>query len=335
MINRRTFLTATAATLVVGAAARAQERPRRMAYVIHQGPVTAINKGAHPDYGNLLEELEELGWIEGETLTIERYLGDGNVDEYPTLAETIVRTNPDLIYSRGQAQLLNALTAATSTILNVASTTTSNFSRLTDGLARPGGNLTGTSTDAGREIAGKRMQLLRDAVPSVARIAYIHRRRDWDENFPVTVAAREAATLLGLTLVPALLDPPVTEETYRRIFASFADNAVDGLLVGATAENNSFTRTITQLAAEARVPGVYPYRTYAVVGGLICYGPDHRTFIRRGAHYIDRIFKGDDPAVLPIEQPTLFDFVINLKTARELGIEFPLKILLGATEVIE
>ena len=178
------------------------------------------------------------------------------------------------------------------------------------------------------------MQLLHDAVPTAKHVALLARRSQRSEG-PAVLAAREAAAQLGIALVPALYDPPVSEATYRRIFDSLANQRIDAIFVHGSRQNKDFMATIIPLVQEARLPAIYDIKRATELGGLVSYGPDRPANYRRAAYYIDCILSGADPAEMPIEQPMNFDFVINLKTARELGFEFPLKFLLGATEVIE
>ena len=334
-MHRRAFL-AAAGTLVAApryAWPQQQSKAHRIAIIENTDPVSVIRKGAHPYWGAALEGLEAVGLVEGRNLVIERYSGDAKTDQYPALAATVVGTKPDLIWPRGQRQLLYAFAAATDAIPIV--TVSGVVSGLVTSLARPGGNVTGFTIGIGPEINGKRLQLLLGVVDDTRRVAYLTRRVSWERPSAGVTAVRKAADRLDITVVPALHDPPVSRESYRAIFAAMANDLVDGVVVSPVAENQNFRETITRLAAEARLPAIYPFPVYMEVGGLMSYGADNSDQFRRAAEYVDRILKGADPGELPIQQPTKFDLIINLQTAREIGITFPTEILRAATKVIE
>ena len=337
MMRRREFLATTAALAAAPRLAWAQEK-RRLAIVVNAAPVSVLYKGGGVDYGAyglLIEGLEEHGWIEGQNLVIERYSAEGNADLLPALAQAVVNSGPDLIYARS-GQMLAAIMAATDTIPVVNIGGQENVKKYAKSLARPGGNFTGLTVNAGSGLEAKRLQLLHDVVPSMTRVAWLAQSSSWarrNEN-PSRRAALEFANKLGIAVVPWLFDYPGDVDIFRRLFSSSAE--VDGLMIQANTLGNELKATVVGLAKDARLPTITRgRREYVDFGGLMYYDTDVPALFSRAAWYVDQILKGADPGELPIEQPTRFDFIINLKTAKEIGIEFPLTILYRTTEVIE
>jgi putative ABC transport system substrate-binding protein len=204
---------------------------------------------------------------------------------------------------------------------------------LVPNLARPGGNITGISLYAGLGILGKRLDLLRQAVPKLERVAYLVSPAEWDG--PSGAAMREAARAMGISLVDAQIVPPFLEVDYRRAFASIARHRSQALIVGDQQENTMNRRLIAELAERGGLPAMYGQRPYLEVGGLMVHTADLADLFRRIARHIDLILKGTPPGEIPFYQPTKFELVINLKTAKTLGIEMPSSLLAQADEVIE
>ena len=198
-------------------------------------------------------------------------------------------------------------------------------------LARPGGNVTGMATTTGAELVGKRLQLLVETVPTVRRVGYLGPRRSWEA---AEGALRSAASVLGVTLVPVFFDEPVEENDIRRAFADLVDNGVQAYVRG-QAQVNARVQLFADLALENRLSAIAANSPFPRLGGLMSYGANAPDFTRRAGGYIARILDGAYPGDLPVQQPTVFDFVINLKTARELGITIPPAIMIRATEFIE
>jgi ABC-type uncharacterized transport system substrate-binding protein len=200
-------------------------------------------------------------------------------------------------------------------------------------LARPGGNVTGLTVDAGIELIGKRLELLKEAVPGATRMGFLVPQQAWEGGWGRTM--REAAGLARTTSIAATLDDPIGEPEYRRAFAVLAKERAQGLVVTDHAEGLANLRLIVELAAQVRVPAIYTFREYAEAGGLMAYATDRAELVRHVAGYIDRILKGANPTELPFQQPTKFELVINLKTAKALGLTIPPSLLLRADQVIE
>jgi putative ABC transport system substrate-binding protein len=204
---------------------------------------------------------------------------------------------------------------------------------IVDSLARPSGNITGVSSVEGQEIMGKRLGLFRELIPGAARMGYLA-SRDVAESIH-GVDLRKAAQQAGISLVGPPLGGTIEEAEYHRVFELMTQERADGLIVSSQSENFTYRPLNIELAEKSRLPTIYPDRSFAKQGGLIAYGPDDDDQDRHAARYIDRILKGAKPSELPIELATKFELVINLKTAKTLGLTVPQILLVGADEVIE
>jgi len=246
------------------------------------------------------------------------------------LAAELVRLQVAVIVAAGGA--VNTAKDATNTIPIVMPTSGDPVGQgLVTSLARPGGNITGLTTLSSSEIAGKRLQLLKEIVPEASRVAVL-----WNPGNAAKVLefkqAQVAAAALGLTLQSLEVRGP---NDFDSAFNAAAAGHVDALDALSEALINAHATRITDFALKSRLPSVFEQRELVEAGGLISYGPNVTDLYRRAATYVDRILKGAKPADLPVEQPTRFDFVINLKTAQALGLTIPQSILMQATEVIQ
>ena len=335
MIDRRAFvllLFATHLLVSTSALAQAAKGVHRIAMVEIVAPVKGMVEGGSPIWDALLKGLRRLGYVEGANLFIERYSTSGREDANASIAAQVIATKPDLIFARG-VPLVKSLLAATRTIPIVTVTADPVLSKIAASLARPDGNVTGLVADAGAGLDLKRMELLREVVPSASRVGYLLRRDMWDG--PFAAYARSSARRLGMTLVPALSNVPGHEDDYERVFARMANDKVDAIVGRAASEHLVFKSTINRLAVQARLPSIHCQPQLARAGALMSYGPNMPELYRRAGSYIDKILKGARPAELPFEQASRFRLVVNLKTAKALGITFPPSILLRADEVIE
>jgi putative ABC transport system substrate-binding protein len=283
-------------------------------------------------YRAFFSELRRLGYVEGKNLQVERRSGEGRTGRYPGLAQEVVQLRPDVICASSD-QLVFAFKAATTIIPIIGLTDDPVASGLVASLARPGGNITGFSVVVGDEIFGKYLELLRDAVPDVSRIGFLLRRAAWEGRYGRV--RLEAAERAGLTLIAAPLSDPIQEPEYRRAFAALAGESAQALIVSDNAENVAHHELIVALAAQARLPAIFPFRDFAIAGGLLVYGFDVADLWLGIARYVDQILRGANPGELPYQQPTKFELVINLKTAKALGITVPQSLLARADEVIE
>jgi putative ABC transport system substrate-binding protein len=285
-----------------------------------------------PGFRAFFEELNRLGYIEGQNLMVERYSGEGRTDLYAQLVRDVVSTHPDLVVTLS-GPLAAEFKLATSTIPIVATSADPIVGGLVSSLARPGGNITGFSVDAGIQIWSKRLGLILEATPKHASIRFLASQQGWERGEASVV--REAASQAGISLRGALLTDPINEGAYQRIFASMEQERVDALLVSSEPEHLSHRVTLVQLATKSGIPAIYPFREFVDVGGLLAYSVDLRDTLRRIADTVDEILKGANPGDIPFFQQTKFELIINLRTAKSLGLELSPTLLATADEVIE
>jgi putative ABC transport system substrate-binding protein len=273
--------------------------------------------------------LREFGYVDGENVTIEYRLMAGDYGRLPAMAADLVDRKVDLIVT-DTTPAARAAQAATRTIPIIAATAGADpvAAGLAASLAHPGGNLTGF-TGGDIEVSGKRVQLLKDALPAVSRIAAL-----WNPAMlrSVLQVTEEAARAMGLQLRSIAVATP---DEFTAGFEAAVGGGAEALVVLPDAMFWNERRRIVALAAQHRLPAIYEEREYANDGGLISYGRDVSEQFRQAAGYVDKILKGAKPADLPIQQPTRFDLVVNLKTANALGLTIPPSILARADEVIE
>jgi putative tryptophan/tyrosine transport system substrate-binding protein len=326
------LLLALSLTLLMVSSATSQTSGRvyRMAIIAPAGPVSRLT-----ETGNLpalFPELRRLGYVEGQNLIVERRSAGEHSEQLPKLVREVVALRPDIIYTTSGRVLLH-IKEATSTVPAVGSASDPVRFGLAASLARPGGNITGISTDTGVEIVAKRLELLRELVPSAKKVAFLTPRDGWDNLGGK--AARAAAERLGLSLVGPPLDAPIGDAEYRRVFAAMAAQRPDALLVSDYNENSVHRALVIELARAYRLPTVYPFRSFAEDGGLMAYAPDFLDLQRHAATMIDTILRGGKAGEIPFYQPTRFQLFINLKSARDIGLDVPPALLTAADEVIE
>jgi putative ABC transport system substrate-binding protein len=275
--------------------------------------------------------LRELGWVEGQNIVIDYRFAEGSLDRLPGLAAELIGLKVDLIVSVG-TQGVTAARNATGTIPIVMIGVRDPLGiALIASLARPGGNVTGVSGSPGLEIVAKQLELLKETVPKIRRVAILSN----PANAYHQLAIREvsvAARSLGVRL--QLLEARGPNE-FDGAFAAMARERVEALLVVSDSIFNAHRARLADLAARSRLPAAYGIRESVEAGGLMSYGPSFLDFYRRSATYVDKILKGAKPADLPVEQPTTFELVMNLKTAKGLGLTIPQSLLRQADQIIE
>ena len=333
-MRRREFIAALGGATAWPVVARAQKPANsyRIAIVHASRPITMLNDTGLPIFQAFFKELQRLGYVEGRNLFVERYSGEGRTERYVELVRRVVHSKPDLIFALS-ARMVRFFKATTSTIPIVGYTSDPIANGLATSLARPGGNITGIVADAGIQVWDKQLEFLREAIPTASRVAYLTPRAVWAG--PLGEAMGKAARHIGVELVGALLDDPIQEAEYRRVFAVMALEHVDAVIVNDTPENFAHQTLVNELTQKARLPTVYPNRDFVKLGGLMSYGTDNLDLFRRAADLIDQILKGARPGEIPFYQPTKFELVINLNTAKTLGLDLPPTLLTRADEVIE
>ena len=279
----------------------------------------------------LRDELRRLGYIEGQNLIIERFSAEGHHERYADLAREIVARNPDLIVT-GTNPVVLAFKAATSAIPLVAFMVDPLKAGLVASLARPGGNLTGITLDAGIEIWGKRLELLKEAVPSTTRVAFLAMREGWEGSFGE--AMRDVAGRLGVSLISMLPNMGTVAEI-ERVFAAIAEQRPDAVLVTGEGDLYAHPKLIVELAEKYRLPTMSPYRDFTDAGGLMAYTVDLAELLRHMAGEVKQILNGAKPGDIPIYQPTKFELLINRKTAKALGLTLSPTLLSRADEMID
>jgi putative tryptophan/tyrosine transport system substrate-binding protein len=330
MMRRREFMTllggATAWPLAAGA--EQGERLRRV------GVLTSGAAADDPDgrarNAAFLQGLQQLGWTDGRNIRIDTRWGGGNADTMRKYAAELVALGPDVILASGTATMAPLLQATATVPIVFVQVTDPVGAGFVDSLARPGGNATGfIPFEYG--ISGKWLELLKEIAPGVTRAA-VFRDPAISAGTGQFGAIQAVAPSLGLEVSPVNMRDVAEIE---RAVAAFAHALNGGLIVTASALSVVHRDLIITLAARHKLPAVYYRRAYIIGGGLISYGPDFTDQNRRAAGYVDRILKGEKPADLPVQAPTKYELVINLKTAKALGLTVPDTLLARADEVIE
>ena len=278
----------------------------------------------------LREGLRDLGYVEGQNIVFEHRYVDGKVERLPDVAAELVRMKVDVIVARS-TPVVQAVRNATSTIPIVISVPDAVGSGLVANLARPGGNITGTSSIM-PELAGKRLELLREILPKLSRVAFL--AHGGDPSHPqFTKQIQDAAESVGLQVQPVVVKGP---EEFESAFSAMARNRAGAVIIQPLfAGVLGLAGPIAELATKNRLPTISDGLRFAEAGGLIYYGPDQLALWRRIPEYVDRILKGAKPADLPVEQPTKFELEINLKTAKKIGLAIPPNVLARADRVIK
>jgi putative ABC transport system substrate-binding protein len=330
-IERRKFLaTLGGAAVAWPLAARAQqtERMRRISVLLS---FASDDPEAQLRVGAFLQELRQLGWIIGGNLRVDYRWGGGNADVIRKHATELAAVAPDVILAHG-ASTVGPLLQATRTVPVVFPVVSDPVAAgFVESLARPGGNATGFMVYE-YSVAGKWLELLKETSPSVTRAAVL-RDPTLTSGTAQFAAIQAVAPSLGMEVNPVGMREAGEVERAVAAFAARASNG--GLIVTAGPRAQLYRHLIITLAARHKLPAVYYERFFVAAGGLISYGPDYLDQYRRAAGYVDRILKGEKPADLPVQAPTRYETVLNLKTAKALGLEVPATLLARADEVIE
>jgi len=314
---------------------RAQEatKQHRIAIVISTGPVARVYDPTSHAFQAFWQELHRLGDAEGQNLIVDLYSGEGRPAGFADLARRVVKGNPEVIVAVA-GPITSAISAATETIPIVASGTRTS-SGVVPSLAHPGGNMTGVRVEE-PEIWGKRLQILKEAIPAASKIAYLDIRTSWESpgGQEVRDELRKASQILEISLTDMLVEESTASE-YQRVFRETAPHPPDAIIVSSTSELFAYRRLIVDLVEKSRLPAIYAFRDYVEAGGLMAYEIDLAELFRRMANDVHQILNGAKPGDIPIYQPTKFEFLVNLKAAKALGVTLPPLLLARADEVIE
>jgi putative ABC transport system substrate-binding protein len=328
-MKRRGFITLLGGAAAWPVAARAQQREQTRRIGVLMGFAENDPEG-QARVAALRETLRNLGWTQSRSFRIDYRWGGGDADRLRTGARELLAMTPEVIVSGGASAFSAILKMTRSIPIVFVGVTDPVGAGFVESLARPGGNATGfTQFEYG--ISGKWLEILKQVDPRVTRAAVI-RDAEFAAGIGQLAAIQSVAPSLGVELSPVGVHDAAEVE---RALSAFARRSGGGLIVVSGAATARHRELIIALAARYRLPAVYPFRYYATSGGLIAYGPDTIDPYRHSAAYVDRILKGEKPADLPVQAPTKYDLVINLKTAKELGLSIPDTLLATTDEVIE
>jgi putative ABC transport system substrate-binding protein len=326
-MRRREFIAGLGGVMARPLAAQAQ-LGRPLPIIGFLGAGTSATEG--PWAAVFIQRLRELGWIEGRTITIDLRWADARRDRSTEIAAEFVRSKVDVIVTYG-TEHADIAKQATSAIPIVAALIGDPLGPgLVTSLARPGGNLTGLSVQ-NTDLAGKRFELVREIVPSLRRLAILANANNTSTTLEVE-SVRKLALPLGVDVVTAEIRP---DADIASAFAAIKAAQADAVFVVGDPLTQANRTRIHTLSLAARLPTIYSTREFVEAGGLMSYGPKYTGLFRRAAEYVDKILRGTKPSDLPVEQPTKYDLVINLTTAKALGLTIPESVLLRADEVID
>jgi putative ABC transport system substrate-binding protein len=334
-MDRRVFLAMVGGTTLVVPLASEAQQPGNMVRIgwLDAGttPTAAAPSGALTAFG---QRLKELGWIEGRNVVIETRFADTYWDRLPGLAQDLVARRVDVIVTIGTATVMYAKKATTTIPIVMAGAGEPLELGLVPSLSHPGGNVTGVAHNPGPEFAGKSLELLKDAAPKISRVAVL-----WDSaalhEDPSLEGQRAAARVLGLSLLIHDLAEAHSEAAFTAILSAVKAGGAQAMFVYPNFIAAKHARLILSFLATQRMPSMFQNTQYAEQGALFSYYANWVTLRRRTAEYVDKILKGAKPGDLPVEEPTKFELVINIKTARALGLTIPQSILVRADRIIE
>jgi ABC-type uncharacterized transport system substrate-binding protein len=334
-MKRREFIVVLGGAVADPFVALAQQTGRvpRVAWVASTTPLSEMVGATptHPLSRAFLEALRKLGYADGKNLIIEWQSAEGKFDDLPEIVRQLVANNVDVIVSPANV-VTQAAKGLTSTIpIVMAPNAIPVELGFVQSLARPGGNITGVTIEVSVEIAGKRLEIIRELLPRATRVAWL----GFAEAHP---SLRHIMEVTCRKLAFTLLAPEhklQTQNDYADAFALIRRESADAIYVGSSAANFPYRHLIIDFARKSRLPALYITREFADAGGLLSYGVSFSDMQRQAAVYVDKILKGAKPADLPVEQPTRFELIVNLKTAKSLGLNVPQTLLARADEVIE
>jgi putative ABC transport system substrate-binding protein len=326
-MDRRAFITGmTGGLLATPVAAEAQPAGKipRIGFLFYGAP------GPSAEIDAFRQGLRELGYIEKQNIAVEYRFAGGQVERLPELAAELVRLKPDVIVTPATPPSLSAKQATRTIPIVFAAVADPVGAGLIVDFARPGGNITGVASISA-ELGGKRLELLKGVAPKAARVAVLYNPGD-RANVLVLKQLQEAAPALGLTLQPLAVRGP---GEFNGAFVAMTREHVPALFVAAGVLTFEHRKVLVDLAAKSRLPAMWGHRQFVDAGGLMSYAVNYYDQVRRAATYVDKILKGAKPGDLPVEQPTTFELVINIKAAKDIGLTIPQSVLGRADQVIE
>ena len=327
-MNKKIFVFVLVAFVLAFAHVAGAQQPGKISRIGLLSPFSPSDSA--PWYQAFLQGLRELGWVEGKNISIEYRYADGKADRLPELAADLVRLKVDIVVANGTPDGLAAKNATKTIPIVLASAGDPVATGLVESLARPGSNITGLSQTAG-EVHGKRLELLKDMVPKLSRVAVIWNPQTltstlaWKE---IQLPARELGVQLHSLEVRSAADLDKAFQDATRALAGALAIMPGPLFVGNL-------KRLADLAAKHRLPSIFHLTEFVDSGGLMTYGADRSDLYRRAAVFVDKILKGAKPADLPVEQPTKFELIINLKAAKQIGLTIPPNVLARADKVIK
>ena len=326
-MKRRAFIYVVAGSLLGAAQPQQSGRTYRIG-------ILAAGGARPPNIGFFVEGLRAHGYVEAQSLVIEQRYAEGHLERLPDLAAELVRMSVDVVVTAGPTPVRAAM-AATSRIpiVMIVGSSEAVGEGLVRSLARPGGNLTGSTYAVSPERFGKQLELLKEAAPGISRIAIW-----WDIQMAIfhqswAVPLESAAHKLGLQILPPV--QVLAQDGVEAAFATMKQQRADAVLVVLGGPTFAYYADVAAMAVRHRLPTVATVKAFTAAGGLLSYGPDLPEIYRRAASYVNRVLKGASPGDLPIELPTKYELAINLKTAKALGLAIPQSLLLRADEMIE
>ena len=325
-MNKKISALIVATLILTGLPPAWAQQPKKIARVGYLGNTASTSA---IDMKPFHERLRDLGYIEGQNITIEYRYFDGKVERLPELAAELVRLNCDVIVAIGNEAAGAAKNATKETPIVMASTSDAVRSGLVASLARPGGNITGL-TSMGAEIYGKRLELLKEMIPKLSRVGFL-----WSPTSPVAADNLKETETVARSLRVGIQSLEVKgPDDIEGAFQAATNKRAEALLVDGSGFFTANQKQIIDLAIKHRLPAMYPNTRSVEAGGLMTYAGDRSEQYRRAADYVDKILKGAKPADLPVERPKKFELVINLKTAKQIGLTIPPNVLARADRVI-
>jgi putative tryptophan/tyrosine transport system substrate-binding protein len=336
-MQRREFI-----TLVGGAAARPLTALAEKAFVVHHIavvhpalPVSELNENTQDSdlWSAFFKEIRRLGYVEGQNLSIERRSAEGKPERNAEIARDLISLKPEVIFV-GTGRLALTFKDQNTPVPVVMTVGVDPVSMgIVDSLSRPTGNITGFCGVGGPEFYGKYVQLLREVRPDLKKVGFVAPKSAWGATYQKIAASLSAST--GISIIGPGVESPSGEAEHRLCLTTMISEGVEGLIISESTEHIKHRRFIVDFAREHQLPAIYAISLFARDGGLMSYAVDYKEMGKGAAHYVDLIIQGAKPSELPIQQPTKFELIVNLKAARAAAIDISASVLASADEVIE